>query len=426
MVSIDIGADDLDLLTKFVLRLGGYAEGLFDFHNFGFPKATFRSHIDSVMSDLRGLRETSNGPTVNLRPPNIPRDAIWEDGDDTWNYGQTLRFAAGASMITQRYRHRLSEENIRAAIIAKVLHKCQAGILDDLVDQGRYTFIEAKDLYHHCFASMIDPGFDINTFRKELALILKQEQLGMFDLVTNITAAFNHLFQGSPNGPDLFYEMERVDDRVILGQALTMFQKQPTLNLPKLKRISTGFWAPDPDVKWHERLSSYVAGATYYNLIDMCFLEEPVTAKELTATLTGWYYYDLVIAHLNHVVGLHKDLRAGIANLSLLSMRESEVLALSSLHGYNPNLTLADYEGQFARTAEFAGRAIGNAMAVESDPNLYYPFITLMIPVVMMADWIGNRDDMIHRYLRQVAPFIQRAAAVEEPISVRPVAAETP
>lgn len=426
MVSIDIGADDLDLLTKFVLRLGGYAEGLFDFHNFGFPKATFRSHIDSVMSDLRGLREASNGPTVNLRPPNIPRDAIWEDGDDTWNYGQTLRFAAGASMITQQYRHRLSEGNIRAAIIAKVLHKCQAGILDDLVDQGRYTFIEAKDLYHHCFASMIDPGFNINTFRKELALILKQEQLGMFDLVTNITAAFNHLFQGSPNGPDLFYEMERVDDRVILGQALTMFQKQPTLDLPKLKRISTGFWAPDPDVKWHERLSSYVAGATYYNLIDMCFLEEPVTARELTATLTGWYYYDLVIAHLNHVVGLHKDLRAGIANLSLLSMRESEVLALGSLHGYNPNLTLADYEGQFARTAEFAGRAIGNAMAVESDPNLYYPFITLMIPVVMMADWIGNRDDMIHRYLRQVAPYIQRAAAVQEPISVRPVATETP
>jgi len=418
LVSVEIGGDDLDLLTKFVLRLGGYAEGLFDYHSFGFPKASLRDHIDSVMKDLHRLRDTSTGPIVNLRPPNVPLDAVWEDGDETWNYGQTLRFAAGASMITERYRHRMNEKNLRSAIVAKVLHKCQAGILDDLVDQGRYSFIEAKDLYHHCFASMIDPGFDMNTFRKELAIILKQEQLGMFDLVTNITAAFNQLYQTSPNGPDLFYEMERVDDRVILGQALTMFQKHPTFDLQKLKRISSGFWAPDADVKWHERLASYVSGATYYNLIDMCFLNEPVPPKELSATLTGWYYYDLVIAHLNHVVGLHKDLRVGIANLALISMRESDVVGLSTLHGYNPNLTLADYETQFARTADFAGRALTNATAADPDLGMYYPFITLMIPVVMMADWIGNRDDMIHRYLRHVAPYIQRATATTEEQSV--------
>lgn len=426
-MSVEIGSEDLELLTKFVLRLGGYAEGLFDYHNFGFPKSSFRAHIDSVMNDLRWLRDTSGRSTVNLRPPNVPRDAVWEDGNETWNYGQTLRFAAGASMITERYRGRMNEKNLRAAIIAKVLHKCQAGILDDLVDQGRYSFIEAKDLYHHCFASMIDPGFDMNTFRKELALILKQEQLGMFDLVSNITAAFNQLYLSSPNGPDLFYEMERVDDRVILGQALTMFQKHPTLDLQMLKRISSGFWAPDDDVRWHERLSSYVAGATYYNLIDMCFLDAPVGTKELSATLTGWYYYDLVIAHLNHVVGLHKDFRSGIANLALLSMRESEVVGLSTLHGYNPNLTLSDYETQFARTANFAGRALANATSGDPDAEMYYPFITLMIPVVMMADWIGNRDDMIHLYLRHVAPFIARAvpAVAEQTVGTPAVAGET-
>ena len=412
MVAIEIGAEDLELLTKFVLRLGGYAEGLFEYHDFGFPKSILRGHIDSVRDDLRRLREQIQGPTVNLRPPNVPQDAIWEDGDDTWNYGQTLRFAAGASMITERYRERMTAPNLKAAITAKILHKCQAGILDDLVDQGHYTFIEAKDLYHHCFASMIDPGFDINTFRKELALILKQEQLGMFDLVTSVTAAFNGLYAASPNGPDLFYEMEQVDDRVILGQALTMFQKQPSFDIPMLKRIASGFWAPDPDVRWHERLSSYVSGATYYNLIDMCFLDVPVEEAELKATLTGWYYYDLVIAHLNHLVGLHKDLRAGIANLALLSMRESDVLALANMHGYNPNLTVHDYEAQFDRTAEFARRALIASTNGGGDEGQYYPFITLMIPVVMMADWIGNRDDLIHRYLRAVAPHMREAAAV--------------
>ena len=425
MVAVDIGAEDLELLTRFVMRLGGYAEGLFDYHNFGFPKSVLRGHIDSVRNDLRHLRDTLTGPTVNLRPPNVPKDAIWEDGDETWNYGQTLRFAAGASMITERYRGRMSARNLRAAITAKVLHKCQAGILDDLVDQGRYAFIEAKDLYHHCFSSMIDPGFDINTFRKELALILKLEQLDMFDLVTNITATFNSLFQASPNGPDLFYEMERVDERVILGQALTMFQKVPTLDLQKLKRIATGFSAPDPDVKWHERLASYVSGATYYNLIDMCFLSEPVEPVELRATVASWYYYDLVIAHLNHIVGLHKDLRSGIANLALLSMRESEVVGLTSLQGYNPNLTMSDYEGQFARTAEFGRRALERTGNGASDPDQFYPFVTVMIPVVMMADWIGNRDDMIHGYLRHIAPAIRRATEATATTFAEPLLASS-
>ncbi len=426
MVSFEIGVEDLDLLTKFVLRLGGYAEGLFEYHDFGFAKSSLRAHIDSVRDDLRRLRETTLGPVINLRPPNVPKDAIWEDGDETWNYGQTLRFAAGASMITEHYRDRMTERDLRSAIIAKILHKCQAGILDDLVDQGKYTFIEAKDLYHHCFASMIDPGFDINTFRKELALILKQEQLGMFDLVTNITAAFNGLYQTSANGPDLFYEMERVDERVILGQALTMFQKTPTLDLQKLKRIASGFWAPDADVRWHERLASYVAGATYYNLIDMCFLNEPVSQAELKATVTGWYYYDLVIAHLNHVVGLHKDLRAGIANLALLSMRESDVVGLTSLQGYNANLTLADYDTQFGRTALFSQRALANALRGGRDEESFHPFITIMIPVVMMADWIGNRDDMLHRYLEILAPYLRQVVPSQEAATASsPVPAET-
>ena len=421
MAGVEISADDLDVLTRFVLKLGGYAEGLFDHHAFGFPKSILRGHVSRVVEDLRSMRVTNGTETLHLRPAGVPEDAIWEDGDDLWNYGQTLRFAAGASMITQRYRHRMTQDNLRNALVAKILHKCQAGILDDLVDQGHYAFMEAKDLYHHCFASMIDPGFDLNSFRRDLALSLKQEQLGMFDLVTSITAAFNRLFHESPNGPDLFYEMERVDDRVILGQALTMFQKHPSLDLSRLKRIAAGFWAPDPDVKWHERLASYAAGATSYNLIDMCFLAEPVSEHELNATLKSWYYYDLVIAHLNHLVGVHKDLRNGIANLALTSMRESDLLGLQTLEGYSPNLTIRDYENQFRRTAEFARRAIMAGRDGFDDPECFYPFITIMIPVVMMGDWIGNRDDMIRMFLDDIAPSIHESTSSGASIVARPV-----
>ena len=36
--------------------------------------------------------------------------------------------------------------------------------------------------------------------------------------------------------------------------------------------------------------------------------------------------------------------------------------------------------------------------------------MTIMMPVVMMADWIGNRDDMIHTFLEAIAPTIRRVA----------------
>jgi len=407
MVSIDIAPDDLELLSKFVLRLGGYAEGLFDYHDFGFPKESLKLHITRVTDELRLIRESIRGSALSLRPPGLPEDALWEEADEVWNYGQTLRFAAGATMITQRYQSRMTSENLRRSMIAKVLHHCQAGLLDDLIDTGHYTFIEAKDLYHHCLASMIDPGFDINTFRRELALSLNQEQLSMFDLMTNITAAFNRLFLESPNGQDLFYELQRVDDRLTLGQALTMFQKHPTMDLAKLKRIAASLNAPDPDLKWHERISQALSGATYYNLIDMCFLSEPVTPQELQGTVNAWYYYDLVITRLNHFVGVHKDLRSGIANLALIAMRENELVSMPSLAGYNPNLTLRDYEEHSERTAEFSRRALSHATRELGDTSLFYPFVTIMIPVVMMAEWIGNRDNMIHSYLRSISPSIR-------------------
>jgi len=407
LVTVELGTDDLELVARFVLRLGGYAEGLFDYHDFGFDKQILQNHITQVEEDIRRVISTSGGSPLNLRPPNLPEDAIWEEADETWNYGQSLRFAAGASMLAERYRHRMTPENLRRAFIAKILHECQAGILDDLIDKGRYTFIEAKDLYHHCFASMIDPGFDINTFRKELALILKQEQLSMFDLMTNITAAFNKLYLKSPNGQDLFYEMERVNERVILGQALTMFQKEPTLDIPKLRRISSGFSAPDSDVQWHERLANYVSHATNHSMIDMCFISDPASPAEIRSTTRAWYYYDIVIVHLNNIVGIHKDLKSGLVNLALISMREEDVSRLTNLHGFNLNLTVREYEDQFARTAEFARRAIRSATHELEDGTMFYPFITIMIPVVMMADWIGNRDNMIHDYLKMVAPAIR-------------------
>src|SRR2546422_8190859 len=114
---------------------------------------------------------------------------------------------------------------------------------------------------------------------------------------------------------------------------------------------------------------------------------------------------------MDHVVSIHHELRNGIANLSLIAMREKELRDLTSLRNYNPHLTIEDYDGHLRRIADLTSKAIRLATTDVHDETLVYPFMTIMMPVVMMADWIGNRDDMIHTFLEAIAPAIKHVAS---------------
>lgn len=406
-----INREDLDLLSRTVLRLGGYAEGLFDYHQFGFDKNALKDHISNIHEMLKVLKEGTHTGSIPLRPPNIPPGAFWEDQGETWNYLQTLRFAAGATMMTEQYGPFMTPENLQKAMTAKILHKCQIGILDDLIDKGAYSYLEAKDLHHVVLSSMIDPDFDSTNFTKRLVAMLKSEQVPLFDLINSITKGFNVLWNNSPHGAEYFYQMEVLDERVALGQALTMFQKEPNFSISKMERISGAFYAPYEDFTWWERLGSHVSGTTRYNFIDMAFTDPYFDLREMRNFLAGWYYYDTAIILMDHVVSVYQDLRNGIANLSLIAMREKELGSLTSLHGYNPHLTISDYDAHLQRIAWLTGHGLELVSKDIRDETSYYPFITIMMPVVMMADWIGNRDDMIHTFLEAVAPAIKAVAA---------------
>src|SRR5205823_10563677 len=152
--SLGISRDDLDLLSRTVLRLGGYAEGLFDFHDFGFDKEFLREHITSVHQTLKELRDAAPVTgVVPLRPPNLPAGAFLEDQGEVWNYLQTLRFAAGATMMSEQYASHMKRENLQRSMTAKIFRECAIGILDDLIDKGAYSYLEAKDLHHTVLSS---------------------------------------------------------------------------------------------------------------------------------------------------------------------------------------------------------------------------------------------------------------------------------
>ena len=421
---LGINREDIELLSHTVLRLGGYAEGLFDFHEFGFDKSLLRQHVSGTYDMLVRLKERSVMHGLPLRPPNIPASAFWEDQGETWNYLQTLRFAAGATMMTEMYRRFMTLENLYDALTAKVLHKCMIGILDDLIDKGAYSYLEAKDLHHMVLSSMVDPDFDETVFVKRLVGTLRQEHVPLFDLMTNIARGFNDLWNHSPHGVDYFYQMEVLDERVALGQALTMFQKEAAFSIDKMRKVSEAFFEPNSDLTWWEKLAAHVSATVRYNFIDMAFADRVYDLRSLNNFLTGWYYYDAAILLMDHVTSIRQDLRNGIANLSLIAMRHQELNRVSNLRSFNPTLTVEDYAEHLHRIADLTARGADLASRDFPDETLYYPFITIMMPVVMMADWIGKRDDMIHTFLDAIAPTIRQIATRTTPTQMSEVATE--
>ncbi|MCJ2520085.1 MAG: hypothetical protein LN412_03945 [Candidatus Thermoplasmatota archaeon] len=406
---VAISPADVSLLRSNVSKLGGYALGLLDNLDLGIEKATFKEHLQRTKQQLDGIAEDQNLLSVALRPRGYTDRGLIEETNLPWNYPQTLRFATGACMISQKYFRWMRQENIGRSIAAKVLYKCQTGILDDLIDKGDYNYLEAKDLYHLVLSSMTDPSLDPNTFMKRLISILSQEQLPLFDTIVAITSNFNLLFTLSPHGSDLFNQMETLDERVALGQALTMFEKEQHLDLGQVASISRNFHSLEEGIPWYERLASYVSGGTRYNLIDISFLERKLKKRRLESFMNGWHFFDIIIVFLNNIVSVYEDLRDGIANLSLVAMREKDVLPLNTLKGYDPGLALKDYEGHLLRLAKLASKGLDGVLEGFPDPEQYYPFIAVMMPVVMLADWIGKNDDMIILYLESLAPSIRKA-----------------
>jgi hypothetical protein len=216
-----------------------------------------------------------------------------------------------------------------------------------------------------------------------------------------------------------------MDERVALGQALSMFEKEPNFSIARMEKISDGFYSPDETMAWWEKLGGHVSAASRHNLIDMAFTDQHFDMRRMKNFLAGWFYYDAAVILMDHVVSIHNDLRNGIANLSLIAMREKELRGLTSLRNYNPHLTIEDYEAHLRRIAELTSKAIRLATVDFHDETLVYPFMTIMMPVVMMADWIGNRDDMIHTFLEAIAPTIKSVAG-NGPVPTRAIVEVAP
>ena len=182
------GAEVIERVRAYVVDLGRRAVELCDLYDFGFPSSVVRDQIARLAQDFDSFRGAFD----------VPELASGGRGS-LWDHEQSVRYAAGAAMITARLRGAMSPANIARAAAAKALHEFQADLLDDVIDGGAYTFEEARALYRMCLAPMTEARFDPNELQMELCHRIRAHQQGTVDLLTSLTARLHDLLRHAPN-----------------------------------------------------------------------------------------------------------------------------------------------------------------------------------------------------------------------------------
>jgi len=160
-----------------------------------------------------------------------------------------------------------------------------------------------------------------------------------------------------------------------------------------------------------ERLSGWISHTYAITLFDLCYAEPILDPDAFDAHVAAWFYFDVVVTLLNNAMDVGPDLDRGIANIFLIARGGEEVRSLRRARGFRPTLSMADYEAFLSRTATFARRNLEYARRSGEDPDAFYPFLAVMAPIVMFADETGIRQDMLHAYLRALAPMMREELA---------------
>jgi|GEM_PF-1773661 len=395
----ELRAPHFEAIRRHVERLGRYAERLATYHDLGIRPDAIRRRIDRVAADLASWRDEvareSGGMELDL-PSN-------GSGGSIWDHRQSLRYAAGALMVTERCRARMGASELRRALRAKALCEFLLDLLDDLIDEGEFTFPRAGSLYRLCLGAFTSERFDPSELESAIATLLAPAQRPAVALLRETAVRVRALLETAPNFPRLRAEITGACERLAVGQALTTYQKDGSMDLRELQRSAAGFEPLDADLTWLERIARPITHGTVLSLIDLCFADIALEPASLHAHLRAWGYFDMTITFLNNLADVSKDLAAGLANIAIIALREPEVMGLASLRGREMRLTMAEYERAFARVAEFERRAVEAGRAAGPEAGDFYPFIAVMIPVVMLADLIERDEDMIHSYMRALA-----------------------
>lgn len=402
-----LGAEDFESWRRLVEAWSSYAAGLFDYHDFGFEAREFLGHAADVAGDLARMRDESAMAGARLWPADADGRSRIAQAVRPWNPAKSLGYLAGASFLIQPFRPGFPPESIRLAFASKVFYQCIQDILDDLVDRLGCAYPAAQEMYELAFSPMIGEAVDVADLRLRLAELVPRGGEAAVDRLCESVAGLHAILRGARN-TEAVSEFDRLNEWIVLGQPTAALQRSPHRDLGQVRSIASGLWAPSADLRWQERYGGHLSWPLQHSMLDNAFAAEPLSGSALAAHREAWYYFHAVLTNLNHLVAVREDLRDGIVNVALLTLRERELFG-----GREPesvaDLTVADHEAMFARTAGLTRRALDRAADAYEDPRHFNASIAILVGVVAMASKIGREDEMIHAYMRWLAPVVREA-----------------
>src|SRR5947199_8390567 len=207
------GAEVIERVRAYVVELGRRAAELCELYDFGFPSSVVRDQIVRLAQDFDSFQGAFE----------VPELAFGGRGS-WWDHEQSVRYAAGAAMITARFRGAMSPANVARAAAGKAIHEFQADLLDDIIDGGVYTFEEARALYRVCLAPMTEARFDPDELQMELRHRIQAHQQGTVDLLTSLTTRLHEPLRHAPNLDAIRSKFRLVNESSHTAQQLPLFQ----------------------------------------------------------------------------------------------------------------------------------------------------------------------------------------------------------
>ncbi len=385
-------SDLLATARQMVLALGRRADAALAVRGSDRDRRAVRSNLARVAEDLAGR-------VGDRFPQSVARGLAEASGRPGLHLSKILPRIAGASLVTARFGRMMTPSNRSRAYVAKALFECEQDLIDDVLDSGTYTFLEARRLYDVCGENLTDNSFDPADHERRLATILSPDHRPLAPLLSRIGFELKLRLRTAPCRDAVMHELISASERLGIAQSATVLLREPSVDFATARRTAENLWSPDPEAPWFDRLAAHASWVLCHTLIDLCFLEEPMTDRDLAAHRAVWYDLNVHMSLFDHVAGLEKDLADGIYNFAWAAIHA----ARGTMSTGPAAVTRVERVQVVLRAAAAAARAIRRDEAHTGGGDDFYLFLAMLVPVVLTARGVGNESWALDTFLEAFA-----------------------
>lgn len=402
-MATDVGLAREDTWESVQALLGQFGRAAEEWANrfdFGISQAAIRGPMEAILSDARRTQQAGADTFPGGRVIRECLAALRVLAPNT--YRKTMARIAGVFVIHAYFRSRMTDDDAARAIAASSLYELLQDLLDDLLDSGGWTFLEAMRLYEGCLRPLTDPVRSIDHLEEDLGELMAPGQEGLEHILAMATQELQHL--STAIGPKARQLIGEGHEALARAQASTVFLRREALDIASLAEIAATLPTPDPSLPWLDRLAICASWPSNIALFDAGLIADRVSGPELAAHARAWLFFNEAVSFLEHFAGAEGDARAGVLNVAGLHAKvPSTILDARPFPGFAPNEMLSLFEKATDCLVCAVRAGIGGGGRFED-----YAFLALMIPTIIFA-MCRTPSEHADAFMGTLAPRVRSA-----------------